>query len=143
MGLIELASNNSVWRGLEYYNEKKVISWERTGEKSYSGIVSGSDNNEYKVYIDIEHPRKSKCNCPFAFERRVVCKHMLALYFTVEPKAASDFLKEVEEWEAEEKERELQYYEDLKKYIKTLSKERLQEELFEAILQLEEERDYW
>ena len=27
MGLIEVASGNSVWRGMDYYNDKKVDSW--------------------------------------------------------------------------------------------------------------------
>ena len=27
MGLIEIASGDSVWRGLDYYNEKKVVTW--------------------------------------------------------------------------------------------------------------------
>ena len=30
MGLIELASGNSVWRGMEYYNAKKTKSVEKT-----------------------------------------------------------------------------------------------------------------
>lgn len=37
MGLIELASGKSVWRGMDYYNEKKVISWEKTGDFTYDG----------------------------------------------------------------------------------------------------------
>lgn len=68
---------------------------------------------------------------------------MIALYFTVEPKAAEDFLKEVEQWEAEEEERERQHYEDMKKYVKALSKTELQEQLLVALLELEERRNYW
>ena len=48
-------------------------------------------------YILIKHPRKSKCNCPFAEGRRVVCKHMIALYFTIEPQAAEGILRQAEE----------------------------------------------
>lgn len=143
MGLIEIASNNSVWRGMDYYNNKKVVSWESSGNGIYEGTVSGNDGNIYTVHIDTEHPRKSSCNCPFADGRRVVCKHMIALYFTVEPKVAEDFLKEVEKWEAEEEERELQYYEEMKKYVKSLSKTELQEQLLDALMQLEERRNYW
>ena len=143
MGLIEIASNNSVWRGMDYYNNKKVISWDSPEEGVYDGKVSGSEGNTYTVHIDIGHPRKSFCNCPFADGRRVVCKHMIALYFTVEPKAAEDFLKEVEKWEAEEEEREQQHYEEMKKYVKSLSKAELQEQLLEALLELEERRNYW
>ena len=43
MGLIETASANSVWRGMDYYEAKKVISWEKTGTFAYDGVVSGSD----------------------------------------------------------------------------------------------------
>lgn len=72
-----------------------------------------------------------------------MCKHMIALYFTAEPKVAKDFLKEVEKWEAEAEERERQHYEDMKNYVKSLSKTELQEQLLDALVQLEERRNYW
>lgn len=138
------ASGNSVWRGMDYYNDKKVRSWERIGQGIYDGIVSGSGNNRYVVQIDKFHPRKSTCNCPFADGRRVVCKHMIALFFTAEPQAATDFLKEVERWKSEEEEmREREHYENLKQYVKSLSKAELQEQLLNALIQLEEHRSYW
>lgn len=143
MGLVEIASNDSVWRGMDYYKYKKVVSWKTLKNGVYEGIVSGSGDSTYTVHIDTEHPRKSFCNCPFAEGRRVVCKHMIALYFTVEPEAAKAFLKEVEEWEAEEEERERQHYEDLRKYVNSLSKKELQKRLLDAMMQLEERRDYW
>lgn len=143
MGLIEVASGNSVWRGMDYYTSKKVISWKESDAGIYDGKVSGSGNNQYIVHIEKEHPRKTTCNCPFAEGRRVVCKHMIALYFTAEPKAAEDFLKEVEEWEATEEVREQEHYEDLEKYVKSLSKVELQNQLLEALVQLEERRNYW
>lgn len=143
MGLIEIASNNSVWRGMDYYNNKRVVSWENLKNGVYEGRVSGSAGNMYAVHIDTEHPRKSFCNCPFADGRCVVCKHMIALYFTAEPKVAKDFLKEVEKWEAEEEERERQHYEDLRKYVNSLSKTELQERLLDAMVQLEERKNYW
>ncbi len=142
MGLIDVASGNSVWRGMDYYENKKVISWEQTGEYTYDGIVSGSGENMYTVHVDKAHPKRSTCNCPFADGRRVVCKHMIAVYFTAEPQAAKDFLEEVAKWEAEEQEREQQHYEELKAYVKSLSKAQLQEELLEALIELEE-RNYW
>ena len=144
MGLIEMASGNSVWRGMDYYKNKKVIAWEKSGTDTYDGKVSGSGNNKYLVHMEKAHPRKSTCNCPFAEGRRVVCKHMIALYFTAEPQAAKDFLKKVEQWEAEEAEREKQHYDDLKKYVKGLSKTELQEQLLNALVELEERRNcYW
>lgn len=143
MGLIETASANSVWRGMDYYEAKKVISWERTGTFAYDGVVSGSEGNKYTVHIETNHPRRSTCNCPFAEGRRVVCKHMIALYFTAVPNAADDFPRQVEEWEAEEQEREKQHYEDLRKYVNQLSKAELRERLYDALVELEERDNYW
>ena len=81
MGLIEIASGNSVWRGIDYYKNHKVVSWSKSGDSTYRGDVSGSNEENYNVHIDKLHPRKSVCNCSIAGGRRVVCKHMIALYF--------------------------------------------------------------
>ena len=143
MGLIEIASGNSIWRGMEYYNEKKVVSWEKTGPDSYSGMVSGNRAEPYTVHIDRQHPRKSVCNCPFAYGMRVICKHMVALLFTAEPETAENFMKEVEKYEAEEEKRAQQHCADLKKYVKSLSKSELQEQLLNALVQLEERGRYY
>lgn len=83
------------------------------------------------------------CNCAFADGRRVICKHMLALLFIAEPETVENFLKEVEKYEAEEKEREQQHFGDLRTYVKSLTKSELQEQLFNALVQLEERRRFY
>lgn len=144
MGLIEVANANSVWRGMEYYENKKVRSWERSGKETYEGVVSGSNKNNYIVHIDKAHPKKFTCNCPFAKGRRVVCKHMIALFFTAEPQAAEEFLQQVKEWEKEEEEREQLHYNEIRKYVNSLSKVELQEQLYDALVELEDTRNrYW
>lgn len=143
MGLVELASGNSAWRGLDYYNEKKVLSWKKVEQGIYEGIVSGSEGNQYNVRIDKKHARKSTCNCAFANGRRVICKHMIALYFTAEPNAAEDFMQEAAEWEEEEEARKREHYNDMQKYVKSLKKAELQEQLLNALLELEERGNYW
>lgn len=143
MGLVEAASGNSVWRGMDYYENKKVVSWSSCGTGIYEGKVSGSGSNVYTVRIDTAHPKRSSCNCPFADGRRVVCKHMIALYFTINPKVADELLRQAEALEAEEKEREQQYYEETKIYVESLSKTELQEQLLNALMELNERRDYW
>ena len=144
MGLIETASGNSVWRGMDYYENKKVASWKKLDDGIYEGIVLGSEGKRYNVHIETKHPRKSVCNCPFADGRRVVCKHMIALYFTAEPKAAVDFLKQVEEWEKEEEEQEKQHYIELREYVNSLTKAELQDRLYDALVELEDVRErYW
>ena len=131
MGLIEIASGNSVWRGMDYYNNKRVASVEKTSTTTYDGTVKGTEL--YYVHVDLEHPRKSTCTCPFADGRRVICKHMIALYFTAEPKAAEDFLKQVEEWEKEEEEEEQRHYDELRDYVNSLSKAELQQLYYDAL----------
>lgn len=143
MGLVEAASGNSVWRGMDYYENKKVVSWSSPETNIYEGKVSGNEGNTYTVHIDTVHPKKSTCNCAFANGRRVVCKHMIALYFTINPKVADKLLREAEALEAEEKERRQQYYEEMKSYVRSLSKEELQERLLDALMELEERRHYW
>ena len=91
MGLMELASGNSLWRRLDYYEGHKVKSWEKVDASVYTGVVNGSNGAKYNVYIDTAHPRKSVCNCPFAEGRRVICKHMIALLFTVQPETLQKF----------------------------------------------------
>ena len=138
MSLIGVSSADSVWRGMEYYEDKMVASWNEAADGTYDGVVEGSNGNSYVVHVDKIHPRKSTCTCPFAEGRRVVCKHMIALYFTAEPKVAEDFKKQVENWEREEEERAKQHYEDLRKYVNSLKKRELQIQLYDALVELEE-----
>ena len=62
---------------------------------------------------------------------------MIALYFTVEPEAAENFLKEVEKWEREEEEREQRHFKELREYVNSLSKTELREQLYDALIELE------
>ena len=144
MGLIECASVNSIWRGIDYCERNKVVSWEGQ-DTSFDGIVSGSNGEEYKVHVDVEHPRKSSCNCPHANGKRIVCKHIIAVYFIANPKAFEDFQKEVEQYEKDEElmQQKQQKHEDsLRKAARMMSKEELINELVSAWLELEEYRKY-
>ena len=133
MGLINVASNNSVWRGLDYYRENRVINFNQINANQYEGVVNGSDNKKYNVFMDVEHPRKSKCDCPHAKDRRVICKHILALYFTVFPDTVDKFLKEVEEAEKEYEEYEKEIENKLIQYINNMSKEELRQAILELL----------
>ncbi len=144
MGLIDIASGNSIWRGIDYYKEKKVVSWQNLANDCYEGTVQGSNGSYYSVHVDKIHPKRSTCNCAFANGRRVICKHMIALYFTAEPKAVEEFLRKVEEYEKEEQQREQERKAARVSYIKSLSKAELQQKLLEALEELEELKDnYW
>ena len=119
-----------------------MICFEQTSVSTYKDKVLGSDGKVYDVEIDKAHPRKSKCNCPFAEGRQVVCKHMIALLFTAEPEVAKDFIREVEEDEAEEELREQQRYEELRNYVYSLSKEELRRRYLDVLLQETWDEDF-
>ena len=142
MGLLDLASGNSLWRGYDYYKDGKVLSTEKTDNCHYAGIVSGSEGAVYEVVIDLSHPKKSTCNCPHAEGTRRVCKHKVALYFSVFPEEAERVLKEAEEWEAEEEKRLEMEYKEIEKYVYSLSKQELREELLWRMID-ERNRNKW
>ena len=106
---VSLASAESAWRGYDYYKRNKVLTVEPCGEAQYKGRVSGSNENVYDVRIGLKHPRlDSKCTCPHALGRRLICKHMVALYFAAFPDKAESYYseqlryaEECEQWEQE------------------------------------------
>lgn len=102
----------------------------KINENEYSSIVKGTNN--YNVHLDIEHPRKSSCNCPLANGKRIICKHIVATYFTAFPNEAVSFEEEQnrlqEEYEKEQKEE----YDKAIKYLNRMSKQELIEELIQV-----------
>lgn len=133
-----MASNASTWRGYEYYEEKKVLNWRQVGDNEFEGAVSGSDPEAYLVHIDVKHPKKSLWNCAHAEGDRKLCKHKIALFFTIFPEEAEAYLEEIEAYERNEEEREKVHYADIVKYVKSLSKEELRIALIEAIVDAEQ-----
>lgn len=104
----------------------------QTGETEFAGKVRGSKN--YEVKIDYKHPRKSKCNCTHADGRRIVCKHMIALYFAVFPMEADILLAQNETWEQEEDERNEKVYSRVGEYIQKMSAEQAKNELYSSLM---------
>ena len=139
MGLMNMASGASLWRGYEYYQNKKVQAIEPISESQFHGSISGSQAQPYDVLIDIEHPRKSHCNCPLADGRRIICKHMIALYFTAFPQEAENYYKEVVAYEEEEERLAEERRDRLVQCIQKMSKEELQN----VLIQLLEDGPEW
>jgi len=142
MGLLELASGKSFWRGHEYYEAGNVLSCSKLDEYVYKGEVAGSMDMPYEVTIDISHPKKSTCNCPHAEGTRRICKHKVALYFSVFPDEAEKALLEAQNWEAEEERRAEEEIKEIEKYVNSLSKQELREELLWRMID-ERERYKW
>lgn len=132
MSLISLASNKLLWRGYEYFEGKRVHYHIQCGEFEYNGKVSGNGKS-YDVHIDLKHPRKSSCNCPHADGRRIICKHMIALYFNIFPSEADAYIKEVEAYEEELEDYAMEMDRKIVDSINSMSKQELREALFELL----------
>ena len=134
MSVLSVASGKSLWRGYEYYLENKVLSYNQISDTVYEGSVSGSNGNIYHVHLDLEHPRKTTaCDCPLAKGKKIVCKHTVALFFTIFPKEAKEYYRHVLEYEEEEEQRQQNMEIELAKYIDGLSKSELKAVLYEVL----------
>ena len=130
MGIISLASGSSCWSGLNYYKEKRVVELNKINENEYSSFVKGTNN--YNVHLDIEHPRKSLCDCPLANGKRIICKHIVATYFTVFPNEAVSFEEEQNRLQEEYEKEQEEEYDKAIKYLNRMSKQELIEELIQV-----------
>ena len=140
MGLIDLASSNSLWRGVDYYQSKNVKKIKKISDDEYNSIVSGTE--EYNVHIDINHPRKSTCTCPFAAGRRVICKHMVATFFTIYPEEAERIIKEEQEYEEDEERLFEEHLEEVKEYVNGLTDDEVRAALIDKLMDEWYDDDY-
>ncbi len=133
MGILSLASGNSVWRGYEYYKNGKVKNVASISDTVFTGKVSGDGNKVYDVRIDTVHPRKSECNCPHAKGKRIICKHQVALFFSAFPYEAERYYQEVIEYEEQEEKRQAEIEQKVIDYVCKLKKDELQQTLLELL----------
>lgn len=134
MSLLSCASGTSIWRGYDYYKEQKVTAYDCLTDSQYMGIVRGSEGALYTTTIDLLHPRRSKCNCPHADGRRIICKHMIALFFTIYPDEAEQFYNDAIKAEEDAEEYENEVYEKVVKRIMHMKKADLQQTLLDLLL---------
>lgn len=126
MSIISLASVSSCWRGLDYYKNKKITNIKKINDFEYTSKAIGTNN--YNVYLDISHPRKSTCDCPLANGKRIICKHIVATYFKAFPDEAINFEKEQERLQEEYENYQEKIYNKTQSYIKSLTKKELVDE---------------
>jgi len=133
MGLLECASGASIWRGYDYYEEKKVLSINEIDLGIFFATVSGSSDNTYSVELHMKHPKKSNCNCPLADGKRIICKHIVATYFTILPGEAKRFYEEAMAYQEEEERRNEELTDKVCHYVRHMKKAELQEALLQAL----------
>jgi len=133
MGILECASVASVSRGYDYYKEKKVICFAEMTGNIYSARVVGSSNEPYSVELHIDHPRKSKCNCPHADGKRIICKHIVAAYFAVLPEEAERYYAEAMAYEEDEEKRADELADKVYDYVWKMKKSEVQQALLQLL----------
>lgn len=134
MGILDIASAKSIWRGYDYYENKRVISCNKVNDAILEGVVEGNGEENYKVTVDIPHAKRSTCTCPHAEVTRRICKHKIAVYFTAFPEEAKRLIDEAEAYEAEQE----QMYEDIEelitKYLRKQKKNNLVDLVYELLI---------
>lgn len=144
MGLIDLASNKSMWRGLDYYQNDNVLETHNIGDLQYAAKVRNDAGAIYDVVVNLDKVRNSQCSCPFKKDKpKAICKHIVAAYFAIFPKEADDLQRAYEEWEAGAEEREAQHLKELEEYVNSLSIEDLRCMVLDHILEKERYGNYY
>lgn len=133
MGLLECASAASIWRGYDYFKDKKVLNLTKMEDGVFTATALGSSNKTYRLELNIHHPRKSKCSCPHANGKRIICKHLIAAYFTIFPEEAQKFYVEVIAYAEEEDKRQEELADKVCQYVRKMKKDELQQALLELL----------
>lgn len=137
MSIRKLASFNSLWKGLEYYNEERVSNLKRNEDGTFESTVRGV--MDYHVHLDPTHLKESTCTCPHREGRKVICKHVVATYLETYPQEALKANKDLYAYHDEENEDEyLKEYERVrasyKNYIDGLSEKEVREFLLNQLI---------
>ena len=139
MSIFDKASNSSYWRGYDYYESNRVKDITSLGENRYSAKVGGTE--DYDVVVDLDHPLKSSCTCPFTKGNHKICKHMIAVAFSLCPEEASKARHIEEEYEYEEQHKEESLHKLMEKkekeilsYVKGLSTKEVRDELYNRLI---------
>jgi len=127
MGIISSASGSSCWRGLDYYKLNKEKNIKQINDWEYESKVCGTE--EYDVHLNLKKPRASKCNCPLADGKMIICKHIVATYFSIVPGSAKEFEEEQNRIQEEYEEYQENEYENAIKFLNKMPKKELVEEI--------------
>lgn len=74
-----------------------------------------------------------KCNCPHANGKRIICKHIVAAYFTAFPEEAEKFYAEAMAYQEEEEKRQEELSDKVCHYVWHMKKDELQQVLLQLL----------
>lgn len=134
MGLLELASTRSIYRGLSYYRSGAVLSASFDNKHTITAKVKGSNCEKYDVRIDLDNPRKCKCTCPHA-QSRNYCKHMVAVYFYIHPFLADFKYRIIMDVLREDTERKQDEYESIKRQVMAMNIDELRNYVINSMIE--------
>ena len=127
VSILDIASAKSIWRGYDYFEQKKVIKVESESKTIIKGLVQGNSQSTYEVIVDLQHPKKSTCTCPHADGTRIICKHKVAVYFSAFPEEAQRLLDETFAYQEEAEKEQEQLEIKVVDFVRKLKKSELQE----------------
>lgn len=129
MSVLSIASGRSIYRGYEYFRAKKVLPVKIDLVGILHARVLGSEGALYEVTVNTAHPRSSSCTCPHAAGRKIICKHMVAVFFTAFPEEAEKYKEELEAYWKEQERQQRDRETRLTRYIWGMKKDELREAL--------------
>ena len=133
MGILNSASGKSIARGYDYFQRKKALVIKKDPDGVIYASVLGSGDAVYEVTVDPAHPRKSSCTCPHAAGKRIICKHMVAAFFTAFPEEAERYNEEREAYWREQERLQEEREAQMVRYIRKMKKSELQEALLQVL----------
>ena len=81
MDLIDYAKASTINQGYKCYLLKKVSNIKPKDLNIFSGYVEDDLEDPYYVIINLDYPKLSYCDCDESDKK--ICKHMIALYFSI------------------------------------------------------------
>ena len=92
---LELVSDVTYHKGIEYYVDKKVNNVHQISDDEYEAEVTGEST--YRVVLNIKDFSLSTCTCPFYKDGNKICKHIIAVHVSLHADVYKD---EIEEYQS-------------------------------------------
>lgn len=79
--MIDYAKPSTIDNGYKIYKNNKVLKKKQINDNQFIGYIDDLDNH-HNVMINLDNPKTSYCDCNES-KSKIICKHMIALYFSI------------------------------------------------------------